>query len=195
MKLPEPRITGDLSVEQAISQRSSTRTYARGALSLAEVAQLLWAAQGETREGGYRSTPSAGALYPLELYLVAYEVKGLPAGVYRYVSAGHALEEHGGIGQRGQLAASALDQACVRNAPAVIVFTGVYARTMQKYGQRAVRYVHMEVGHAAQNVYLQATTLGLGTLMVGAFDDDAVAGLLGLPADHEPLALMPVGRR
>lgn len=195
MKLPAPTTTGEMSVEQAISLRSSVRTYARGALSLAEVAQLLWAAQGETREGGYRSAPSAGALYPLELYLVAYEVEGLPAAVYRYSPAGHVLEQHGVIDRHATLAVAALDQPCLREAPAVIVFTGVYARTMKKYGQRAVRYVHMEVGHAAENVYLQATALGLGTLMVGAFNDDAVAGLLGLPEDHEPLALMPVGRR
>jgi SagB-type dehydrogenase family enzyme len=194
LKLSEPEIRGDISVEQAIGQRRSLRHYS-GSLALADVSQLLWAAQGETHPDGYRAAPSAGALYPLEVYLVVGNVDGLSAGVYRYRSDEHDLIQLGTADLRIELASAAHGQSFMQTAAVVLVITGVYERTRKKYGQRTRRYVHMEVGHAAENVYLQAEALGLGTLIMGAFDDDRVQVVLGLPDDHQPLGLMPIGPR
>jgi SagB-type dehydrogenase family enzyme len=192
--LPAPDREGGLPVESALQQRRSVRHLSPTSLSLPQVAQLLWAAQGITDDYGFRTAPSAGALYPLEMYLVAGAVEQLPAGLYHYNPKRHALvlQQTGDV--RAPLADAALQQHYVHNAPAVLVIAAVYARTAHKYGSRAKRYVRIEAGSAAQNVYLQATSLGLGTVYVGAFDDSAVQQVLGLPADHEPLALMPVGR-
>lgn len=194
LKLPEPETRSDVSVEQAIGKRRSLRNYS-GSLALVDVSQLLWAAQGETHPDGYRAAPSAGALYPLEVYLVVGNVDGLSAGIYRYRPGQHDLVQLGAADLRTELASAAHGQSYMRTAAAVLVITGVYERTRKKYGQRTYRYVHMEVGHAAQNVYLQAEARGLGTLVMGAFDDERVQAVLGLPDDHEPLGLMPVGPR
>jgi SagB-type dehydrogenase family enzyme len=193
IELPKPRVDGDVSLEAAIRERRSVREFSRQALQLADVAQLLWAAQGVTARDGGRTAPSAGALYPLELYLVAGNVAALPAGLYHYRPRGHRLQPVADGDLRRALAAAALDQSWVHSAPAVLVIAGVYERSAKKYGQRAHRYAHIETGHAAQNVYLQAEALGLGTVIVGAFEDAAVREVLGLPSDHAPLALMPVG--
>jgi SagB-type dehydrogenase family enzyme len=195
VKLPAPSLKGSMTVEEALKQRRSVREFSTVALELAEVAQLLWAAQGATSPDGHRAAPSAGALYPLELYLVAGNVAGLPAGLYRYQSAAHELVRLSRGDLRQDLAAAARGQVSVRSAPAVLAIAGVYQRTAVKYGERAPRYVHIEVGHAAQNVYLQVQARGLATVIVGAFDDKRVQELLGLPGDQVPLALLPVGRR
>jgi SagB-type dehydrogenase family enzyme len=191
-KLPEPETRGDMSVEQAIGNRRSLRHYS-GNLSLADISQLLWAAQGETHSEGYRAAPSAGALYPLEVYLVAGDVAGLSAGIYRYRPDQHELIQLGAADLRRDLTSAAYGQSFMQTAAAVLVITGVYERTGKKYGQRARRYVHMEAGHAAENVYLQAEARGLGTLIMGAFDDERVQMVLGLPDDHQTLGLMPIG--
>lgn len=191
--LPEPRTRSEVSLEQALSERRSRREYRAAAVSLSEIGQLAWAAQGITH-AGYRSAPSAGALYPLELYVVVGKADGLASGVYRYVPGGHRLKRMRAGDLRTDLAHAALGQDCVRDAAAVLVFAAVERRTTRKYGTRGVRYIHMEVGHAAQNAFLQATALGLGAVVVGAFDDPAVKSLLGLPAEEEPLYLMPFGR-
>lgn len=191
--LPEAAFGGEISVEEAIKKRRSIREFSSKSIALEDVAQLLWAAQGITGKRGLRSAPSAGALYPLELYVVAGDVEGLPAGVYRYRPKKHDLALVTSGDHRKPLASAAIGQRWMRRAPAVLVIAGVYKRTMTKYGQRGRRYVHMEVGHAAQNVYLRATARGLGTVMVGAFDDKKVQDVLRLPADHEPLGLMPMG--
>ena len=193
--LPSPDTDGPVSVEAALESRRSLRDYADAPLRLAAVGQLLWAAQGVTdRRQGLRSAPSAGALYPLELYLVAGRVDGLADGVYRYLPGEHAVEAVGGGDRRDALAAAALDQPWVRDGAAVLVFTAVYERTFARYGDRAPRYVHMEAGGAVENVYLQATARGLATVVVGAFRDARVRDVLDLPGDHRPLALVPVGR-
>ncbi|MGY4706194.1 SagB/ThcOx family dehydrogenase [Candidatus Bipolaricaulota sp. J31] len=195
--LPEPRLVGEVSLEEAIARRRSIRSYADFPLTLAEVGQLLWAAQGITEpRRGFRAAPSAGATYPLELHLVVGEgtVEGLAAGVYRYLPEGHRLSRRLSGDLRARLAAAALGQPWVRAAPVCIVITAVYRRTTARYGERGVRYVHLEAGHVGQNIYLQAVALGLGTVAVGAFRDEEVAGLLELPADEEPLYIFPVGR-
>lgn len=192
--LPPPHLEGGMPLERTLAERRSVREFAQGVLSLSQVAQLLWAAQGVTMDG-LRTAPSAGALYPLELYLVAGEVLDLAPGAYRYVPAKHVLQQLTAGNVRRQLCAAALAQECVAAGAVVVVFTAVERRTTRKYGERGVRYVHIEVGHAAQNLALQATALGLGSVTVGAFDDAAVARLLNLPKGEAPLYLMPVGPR
>lgn len=194
MKLPDPSTSGEMPVEQAIGRRRSLREFG-GSLTAADISQLLWAAQGITREDGYRAAPSAGALYPLETYLLAGEVAGLEQGIYHYDPYRHELAAHARSDRREELAAAAGGQFYLASAPAVLVFAAVYARTMQKYGERGRRYVHMDVGHAAENVYLQAEARSLGTVVMGAFDDAQVHALLELPDSCEPLALMPLGRK
>ena len=190
--LPAARIAGVVSLEEAIAARRSVRVYEEASLTLEDVAQLLWAAQGITAEWGGRAAPSAGATYPLEVYVIAGEVEGLQSGVYRYLPDSHSatLVKEGDL--RAALSSAALGQEWVRTAPASLVIAAAYGRTTGQYGERGERYVHMEVGHVGQNVYLQAAALALGTVMVGAFDDAEVKELL--ETDEEPLAIMPVGR-
>ncbi len=185
--LPPPRTEGPLSLEEALLQRRSVRAYTDRALTREEVGQLLWAAQGITRAGRYRTAPSAGALYPLELYVADAE------GVWHYIPQEHALDRWRPEDRRPRLCPAALSQEAVCHAPVVFVVTGVFARTAQKYGDRAIRYVWLEAGHAAQNLLLQAVALGLGAVPIGAFYDDRVQAALDLPPDHAPLYLIPVG--
>jgi SagB-type dehydrogenase family enzyme len=187
LELPPPRTGGDLSLEEALATRRSHREFTDEALSMQDLSQLLWAAQGLTAPWGGRTAPSAGALYPLEVYVAT------PDGLYHYLPDGHRVEALAGGDRRSTLARAALGQDAVADAAAVVVVTAVYARTEGKYGDRAQRYVHLEAGHAAQNVLLQAVSLGLGAVPIGAFDDRAVQEVLELPADHEPLYLIPVG--
>lgn len=195
VRLPPPRLTGGMAVESALQGRRSVREYARAALSLQELGQLLWAAQGTTSPDGHRTAPSAGALYPLELNVVAGNVTDLAAGVYRYLPAEHRLAPVAAGDRRRALAAAALDQDWMRSAPAALVIAAVHERTARKYGARAERYVHLEAGCAAENVALQAVALGLGTVVVGAFDDAEVAKVTALRAEERPIAILPLGRR
>ena len=194
VRLPAPQERGGMTLNEALGTRRSIREYAPAPLDLAAAAQLLWAGQGVTGAGGGRTAPSAGALYPLELHLVAGRVTDLAPGVYRYVPARHELVLVTSGDRRPALTDAALDQEWMATAPAIIAIAAVEARTARKYGERAERYVDMEVGHAVENIYLAATALGLGTCVVGAFDDGAVARTLGLPPGEAPLGLMPVGR-
>ena len=192
--LPPPHIEGRLSVETALARRRSVRDFTAQPLRLEQLGQILWAAQGITgRRWPMRTSPSAGGLYPLEVFVVAGRVDGLEAGIYRYRPAGHGLVHIKGGDHRRALARAALGQGWIGQAPFTVVIAGVVARTAAKYGQRAERYMHMEAGHAAQNVYLQAQSEGLGTTAVGAFQDSAVHALVGLAADEAPLYLLPVG--
>lgn len=193
--LPPPRIDGTVSIEKALAERRSVREFRSEALPLEAVSQLLWAAQGLRAGSGYRTAPSAGAVYPLELYLVAGDVVSRAPGVYRYDPRTHeiALVREGD--RRRELCAAALGQDAVGSAPAVIVIAAVYERITGRYHQRGIRYAHIECGHAAQNLYLQAHTLGLGTVAIGAFDDGSVKRVLGLDEGEEPLYLLPTGRR
>lgn len=193
--LPSPRTVSETTVEEALAQRRSVRVYSAANLSLLDVAQLLWAAQGITAPGGGRTAPSAGALYPLELYLVVGAVDGLATGVYRYRPEKHELEKVKAGDARAALAAAALGQECVEDAAIDLVFAGVYERTTEKYGDRGIQYVHLEAGHAAQNVYLQAEALELGTVVIGAFEESEVRCVLDLQEQSTPLYIMPVGRK
>lgn len=193
VSLPAPPTAGAMSLDEALARRRSVREYAPGALTLAEISRLLWAAQGVS-EPGRRTAPSAGATYPLEVYLVAGEVEGLAAGVYRYRPGRHRLEAVTDDDIRLPLAAAAWGQGWLRRAAAVVAIAAVFERTTARYGKRGERYVHMEAGHAAQNLLLQATALGLGAAPVGAFSDTLVSRLLRLPDGESPLYLIPVGR-
>ncbi len=193
--LPEPSVTGSTPLEQLIAQRRSIRDYQTTAVDLAEIGQLLWAAQGITHLQGLRAAPSAGALYPLELYVVTGHIEGLAQGVYHYEPRHHQLMKTSDGDLRDALTRAALSQDWMKHAPAVIVITADYDRTSRKYGKRGQRYVHIEAGHAAQNLFLQSESLGLATVVVGAFNDDEVVRVLRLPADLQPLLLMPVGRK
>jgi SagB-type dehydrogenase family enzyme len=184
-----------MSLEEAIAGRSSVREYSAESLSIPHLSQLLWAAQGITHGDRFRAAPSAGATYPLELFVVAGRVEGLAAGVYRYDVPDHSLHPHM-EGEQGQklLEASSFKQDFIAQAPVDIVICAVYERTTDFYGRRGVRYVHMDTGHAAENLALQAVALGLDTVMVGAFDDDAVGTAMCLPEGLAPLYIIPVGK-
>ncbi len=192
-KLPELRLQDPMPLTETLRLRRSVRDYAPAALTLEAAAQLLWAAQGITSPDGLRTAPSAGALYPLELHLVAGKVEGLPDGSYRYDPERHSLTLTAPGDLRSALAHAALDQSWIARAPAVVVIAAVPKRTTRKYGERGIRYVHIEVGHAGQNLLLQAVGLGLRSVVVGAFRDRAVQQLLGLASDEHPLAILPVG--
>jgi len=194
MKLPEPRTDGTCAVERALHERRSMREFSDAVLTPEELSQLVWAAQGITHPEGLRTAPSAGALYPLELYVTVGNVDGLSPGVYRYHATGHRLDLITEGDKRSALASAAYGQDWVQEAAAILVFCAVQRRTTRKYGHRGVRYIHIEVGHAAQNVFLQAGAVGLGAAVVGAFDDDAVHAILGAPPEEAPLYLMPVGQ-
>lgn len=192
--LPKARTEGTVPLERTLLLRRSVRQYSRAAVTPAEAAQLLWAAQGVTGRGGYRTAPSAGALYPLETFLCAGRVDTLPAGVYKYRPERHDLIRLAEGDLRSRLASAALDQAWVREAPLTIALAAVFRRVTGRYQQRGIRYAWMEAGHAAQNVLLQAVALGLGGVPVGAFDDRAVQQILRMTGEEEPLYLIPVGR-
>ncbi len=193
IKLSAPELKGSISVEETLAKRRSRRKYKDEPLTLKEVAQLLWSAQGITTEWGGRTAPSAGATYPLEIYLVVGKVQALPPGLYHYLPSSHTLVKVIEGDLRRQLALAALGQEMVEKAPITIVFTAIFQRTTARYGERGIRYVHIEVGHSGENIYLQAEALGLATVAVGAFRDKEVKEVLKLK--EEPLYLMPVGRR
>lgn len=186
--LPQPMLIGRTSLEELLARRRSVREFDAQPLTATELGQLLWAAQGITNPRGFRTAPSAGALYPLEVYVATAE------GVFHYDPHHHQLlvTSHGDA--RMELYQAALNQDPVRKAPAVFIMTAVYERTAQKYGdERTPRYVYLEAGHAAQNLLLEAVALELGAVPIGAFYDEAIQKALGLPADHAPLYLIPVG--
>lgn len=190
IKLSKPREKGIISIEETLNKRRSVRDYKRGTLSLEEVSQLLWAGSGKNL---YRRTaPSAGATYPLETYLAAGEVGGLEPGIYHYSSQRHSLEMTKERDARKRLSRAALGQEMIEEAPISIIIAADYGRTAGHYGQRGNRYVHMEVGHVGQNVSLQAISLNLGTVMIGAFGDEEVKEVLGIK--EEPLYIIPVGK-
>lgn len=195
LALPPASRQGSLSLEQVLTRRRSLREYRQTPpLTTAELGQLLWAGQGRTNDEGARTTPSAGALYPLELYALAGSVQELQSGLYRYRSAEHALEPVWEGDRRMELAQAAMNQPSLRSAAAVLVIAAVYSRTAMVYCQRGRRYVDLEAGHAAQNIGLQAVAIELGTAAVGAFNDADVKKVLRLSAAEQPLYLIPVGR-
>ena len=185
--LPDPKLKGSISLEEALKIRRSIRDFSEKDLTLDDISPILWAAQGITEESlGFRTAPSAGALYPLELFVVKVMD-------YFYVAEEHKLEKLSSQDLRQKLMKASLFQESISTAPIDIVITAIYERTTAKYGERGIRYVHIEAGHACQNILLQAAALQLGAVPIGAFSDDEVQKVLNLPAAYKPLYVIPVG--
>ncbi len=192
--LPEVVTDGDMSLERAISLRRSIRSYSEEALTLGELGQLLWSAQGITGDRGFRTAPSAGATFPLEMFVVANNVEGLNTGIYHYHPNEHRMELVRKDDVAEALFRACLSQSMILEGGAVLVFAAVYERTTARYGERGERYILNEVGHASQNVHLQAAALDLGTVVIGAYRDDEVEDILNLGEVYRVLYLMPVGK-
>jgi len=196
MQLPNPTTDGDVSLEMTIHQRRTVRSFHSKALTITQLSQLLWAAQGITEPGGFkRAAPSAGALYPMDIYGAVGGgcIDGLNPGVYLYDPATHSfsLAQEGDI--RRDIAMASLGQMWMSYAPIAFVITAEYSRIMAKYGQRGVRYAMIEAGHIGQNIFLQSQAMGLEAGIVGAFEDQKVIQAMGIKGTHEPLLIMPVG--
>lgn len=194
IRLPEPDREGSIPLETTLQKRRSVRSFQDDPLILHAVSQLLWAAQGITDPGGFRTAPSAGALYPLEIYLVTGRVAGLASGAYRYIPFEHALKSIAAGDILPMLSGAALRQEAITQVPAVFVVAGIEKRTTGKYGDRGFRYMYMESGHVAQNICLQAVALGLDSVTIGAFTDTEVARILKMEKGMKPLYIIPVGK-
>lgn len=192
--LPQPRFDGEISLEQTINTRTSIRSYSTEPINLGQLSQVAWAAQGLSSQSQQRTVPSAGAIYPLELYVVSGNVQDLVAGIYHYLPREHCLKMMVSGDKRRELAAAALNQGSIKQGAFSIIISAYYDKMAVRYGQRARRYVDIEVGHVGQNIYLQATALRLGTVAIGAFHDELVQRTLALSTDQAPLYIMPVGR-
>ncbi|MFH1888911.1 MAG: SagB/ThcOx family dehydrogenase [Candidatus Omnitrophota bacterium] len=197
IKLTPDRLEGK-SLSLLLKERYSCRNFQDKVLKLENISALLWAACGKKHDsltGASRTIPSAGATYPLELYLVTGEnsVKGLHAGVYHYLIDEHALEVIIKGDERERLMRACLGQDSIYAAPASLVIAARFVNTTGRYGARGERYVHMEAGHAGQNIYLACVNMGLATCEVGAFDDEAVRSVINSNKDLVPLLIMPVG--
>ena len=208
-KLPLPKLSSNISLEETILRRRSVRRYCAEALDLSQLSQILWSAQGTTGNGRFRAAPSAGATYPLEIVVfvgrqgvIASEgpiasgqtSEELQAGIYHYETDSHSLSLHKPGDLRSDLARAALDQKFIIKAPVDIVIYALYHRTSSRYGKRGERYVHIEVGHVGENIHLQAVSLGLATVEVGAFHDEEVREIIGMGERIAPLYIMPLGK-
>ena len=195
VKLPPPEQRGKKSLEEAISARRSVRRFRTDSLTLWHLSQLLWAAQGIT-SGGLRAIPSAGATFPLVVYVLLGQqtVKSVSAGIYSYQPSNHSLKLHLDGDFRRELAGAALGQSFIATCPVTLVICAIFSRTTYRYGKRGELYVHMEAGHLGQNVALQAVALDLATVMIGAFSNDDVVAVLGLKEDCKPLYIIPIGK-
>ena len=188
INLPEPKLIGKMSLEESIAHRRSERSFLPTELTMEQISQLLWAAQGITdKTWGFRAAPSSGSLYPLTLYIMKKD------GIFKYIPDGHKLVQISNEDRRPSIVRASLAQTFIGEAPLVIVVCGNFRITEAKYGQRAYRYLNMEVGHAAENIHLQAVAMGMVSVPVGAFWDDVVAKTLDLPDTQDPFYLIPVG--
>jgi SagB-type dehydrogenase family enzyme len=195
IKLPEPKMKGAMSVEESLAKRRSVRSFSPEPISLSQLSQLLWAAQGITNRNGFRTAPSAGALYPLDIFIAAGSINGIKPGIYKYIPEEHVLKQLSSGDRRDDLYKASLYQEPVRNGAAVIVVTAEYERITGKYRERGIRYAHIEVGHAVQNIYLQAVSLDLGTVIIGAFHDEEIQKAMNIKSRYRPICVMPVGRQ
>lgn len=197
-QLPPPKTEGGLPLTEALAHRKSVRKYTDAPLGLEDISQLLWAAEGATHNSahrtGLRTAPSAGGLYPLEIYLVCGAVDGVDVGVYHHTHETHSLTQTTPEDVRTAMADLSAHQDWMADCTCAVVITADVKRTAVKYGKRARRYVHMEVGHVAQNILLQATALGLANATVGAFKDRELKSLLHLSDNVHPYLILTIGR-
>ena len=188
IELSSPTLKGSVSVEEAILKRRSIRSFSSKELSLNQISQILWSAQGITdKKDGFRSSPSAGALYPIEVYIAKTD------GIFHYLPQGHKLEMINQKDVRKELAKASWKQTFIYQAPINVVLCAVYSRITSKYGERGIRYTYIETGHIAENIHLQAVSMGLSSVPVGAFDDDEVQKNLSLSNDCKPIYIIPIG--
>jgi len=193
--LPPAALDGKISLEKAMQKRRTVRELGRGRISLNQISQILWAAQGITNSEGFRTSPSAGALFPLEVRIVNGNVQGIPAGTFRYSPEKNELVQESDTDIRRELAIAALDQAWINENSVLVVISAVVARCSIKYGERGLRYCFLEAGHAAQNILLQAAAMDLETGLVGAFDDSLVQKLINMETGEQPIYLIPIGAK
>lgn len=199
--LPEPDLDGDVSIEKTLSLRLSKRNFTEQAVTKQELSQLLWAAQGtgvDGTTGATRTAPSAGGTHPMELFIVVGEIQEdgddnetVPPGIFHYDQSNHKLASLQEGDYREQVSQAALNQGFIAQAPATLILAADYERTTRRYGERGQRYVHIEVGHITQNIHLQAEALELGSVAVGAFDDQELKSILDI--GYDPLMIIPVG--
>jgi len=188
INLPKPKGSGKMSLEESILRRRSERNFISRELSIQQISQILWAAQGITDANfGFRSAPSAGALYPLSIYVLKKD------GFFKYLPNEHALLKISKEDKRPSLVRCSLGQSFIKEAPISIVIAANFSVTQKKYGPRAFRYVCMEIGHVAENIHLQAVAMGLGSVPVGAFWNDVVKNALELPEEQDPIYIIPLG--
>lgn len=198
--LPAPQLSGNLSVETAIQNRRSVRSYSNETISISNVSQILWSAQGITdNQNNLRATPSAGQVYPLEIYVVVGNstVTGLAPGAYHYVPSNNTLEKTVNGDLRSHLSSIATEQEAVNQAPVDFIITGNYQKMINKYKDPTLctRFVDLEAGHAGENIYLQAESMGLVTVAIGSFNETQMIQLLELPQNETPLYIFPLGHK
>ena len=196
IKLPTPSLKGKISVEEAIFKRKSIRMFKTEPLSLLQLSQILWASQGITYATGHRAVPSAGATFPLEIFILVGEntVESLKSAIYHYEVNSHSLSLHREGDFRQTLCEAALDQHFIATSPVSMVVCALFSRTTSRYGRRGERYIHMEAGHLGQNISLQAIAIDLATVMVGAFHDEEVSMVLKTEPQIKPLYIIPIGK-
>ncbi|MCX7944897.1 MAG: SagB/ThcOx family dehydrogenase [Deltaproteobacteria bacterium] len=194
IKLPQYNTTGKISIEETLKKRRSVRKFTDASISIEEISQLLWAAYGLTTSDGRKTTPSAGATYPLEIYIAVRKADKLKPGLYRYLPESHSLKliKEGDI--LSQVSDTTYQPEMCKDAPIHIIITAVIERTTSVYGQRGIRYIHMEAGHSAQNISLQGVALNIGSVLVGAFDDEKLLRVLELGKGEIPLYIIPMGK-
>lgn len=191
--LPQPQVVGGMSLTEALSLRRSVRSYTESPLSITDLSQLLWSAQGITNDRGFKTAPSAGATFPIEMFVMVNMVEGLQKGIYHYNPRENTLEVIHTKDVSAALTRASHSQSMISDAGAVLIFGAVFERTTARYGDRGERYVYNEIGHASQNVHLQAAALDLGTVVIGAYRDEEVEEILNLDPDIRVLYMMPVG--
>jgi SagB-type dehydrogenase family enzyme len=193
IKLPAPRSDGGMPLEAAMAKRRSVREFKPESISIRELSQLLWAAQGVTGPKGQRTAPSAMAKYPLSIYIVPARVDGLAPGLYRYKADGHELETVG-PDKRAAVLETVPKQTALQQAAVVFIVAMNYQKSAQNVTEQTRRYVHMETGLAAQNLLLEAVALKLGSVVVGGINAEAVRKAANLPEAEEVMCALPVGR-
>lgn len=196
IKLSEPTFDGDVSIEKVLKERRSVRAYKDTPLTEKNVSQLLWAGQGINEDGGKkRTSPSARGRYPIELYLVVFNVEGIEKGVYQYVPDGHSIVKVFGSDKNDAIVKASGSQGSISKCPAAFIIAGNYLKMSEKYDETAIRFVNTEVGHVSQNIALQGVALNIGSVVLGGFQQGALSEVLEFPPDTKPIYVMPVGNK